>query len=143
MSQQSRSILALSVLAAGAITTRRFVGFDGNQASVQGQKVAGVSRETIAAAGEYTSVDVAGTAVVETGGALNPGDTVISDNQGRAIVNSGALKIAAGAVAVTSAAANGTADITGSDTPEFICGRVAPGQSSTGAGQFVEIILGR
>jgi hypothetical protein len=138
-----RSIMALSVLAGGAITTRRFVGFDGNQASVQGQKVSGVARAASVAGGDYIPIDVIGTAIVEAGAALNPGDTVISDNQGRAIATTGPLAIKAGAVAVTSNAANGAGDLQGSDLPEFICGRVAPGQSSSAAGQFVEIILGR
>jgi hypothetical protein len=141
MTMQSRPLLPLPVLSVGAVTTRRFVGYDGAQASAQGQDVFGVSRETVAAAGYNFAVDTKGTAVVEAGAALNPGDRVISDNQGRAIPNTGALKIAAGAVAVTSVAANGATDLAGSDLPEHVAGRVMPGQSATAAGQFVEILL--
>jgi hypothetical protein len=137
------SIFSISLLAAAAITVRRFVGFDGNQASVQGQKVVGVARSIAKAAGEYIPVDCAGSAVVESGGVLAAGQAVITDNLGRAIANTGALKIAAGAVAVTSTAANGAADLAGSDLPEYVIGDVAPGQAASGAGQFVEIIFRR
>lgn len=143
MSQQGHSLLILSVAAAGVIARRRFVGFDGLQATVQGQKVLGVASMDAAAAGPQISVSVQGTAVVESGAALNPGDRVISDAQGRAIVTTGLLAIKAGAVAVTSTAANGAADLQGSDPPEFIAGTVLPGQVAAGAGAFIEILLGR
>lgn len=154
MSQQSRPLLVIPVEAAGVITTRRFVGYDGNQASVQGQKVMGVAKFGADAAGEWVPITTKGTEIVETGAALNPGQSVISDNLGRAIPNTGALHatdgtltIAAGATAVTSAAANGAGTIAGapalagSDLPEFIAGDVVAGQVATAAGQFIEVQL--
>ncbi len=140
MSQQARSLLDQSIIAAGPITQRRFVGFDSNQASVQGQPVAGVAVNPALASGNPITVTMVGTVIVETGAALNPGTRVISDASGRAIP-ANPVAIAAGATAVTSAAANGAGAITGSDPAEHIAGVVVPGQSSAGAGQFVEILL--
>ncbi len=141
MSRQSVSIFSPSVIAAGAITVYRCVGFDGAQATTQGQKVLGVARQAAAAAGEAIPVDSLGTAVIETGGAFAVGDSVICDNQGRAIKTTGKLAIAAGATQVTSVAANGVTALVGGDTPEWIVGDAL--QASAGAGAFVEIMLRR
>lgn len=140
MSQQQIAIFQPSIAVAGAVTKRRFVGYDGNQCTVQGQKVFGVAEMDASGAGKIIPVNAIGTAIVESGGVLAAGNSVISDAQGRAIQNSGALSIAAGATAVTSTAANG-AILTGSSMPEYIVGDVMPGQAASGAGQFVEIIL--
>jgi hypothetical protein len=135
----SRPLLTGTVQAGGNITAQRFIGFDGNQAATQGQKVRGVARFA-GVAGDYITVDELGTALVECGAALNPGDAIITDNQGRAI-KANNLAIAAGATAVTSAAANGANDITGSELAEYQIGRALG--TTTEAGQFVEILFGR
>jgi hypothetical protein len=141
MSQNSTPLLSLTIVAAAAITTRRCVGFDNNQASTQGQKVKAIANMPALAAGDLITGIAVGTAVAEAGGAFNAGDTLICDNVGRVIVTTSALKIATGAVAVTSVAANGVTDLVGSDTPEFVVGRAL--EASAGAGSFVEILVGR
>src|SRR5258706_11164386 len=107
--QQARPLHSDSTKAAGVITVRRLVGWDGAQATVQGQKCKGVAEQPAAAAGAYIPVTMVGTGMAECGAAVAVGDTLISDAQGRVIPTTGALKIAAGAVAVTSVAANGAA----------------------------------
>lgn len=139
MSKQGIPTLSLTVKASGAIAQYRAVGFNGAQATVQGQKVQGVSRAA-AADGENTALDCAGTFVIETGAAFNKGDSLIVDNQGRAIVVTGALTVKAGAVAVTSTAANG-AILQGADLPEFVFADAL--EASSGAGQFVEVMARR
>ncbi|MEW5729153.1 MAG: capsid cement protein [Pseudomonadota bacterium] len=136
---QSRSIHAENVVASGAVTKRRFVGFDGAQASVQGQKVLGVSQYD-AADGDDLALDAIGTTVVETGAAIAKGDSIITDAQGRAIPATGALSIGAGATPVTSTAADG-AILTGADLPEFVVGDALA--AASGAGKFIEIIFRR
>lgn len=143
MSQQATPLRTDSVLANGAVAARTFVDFTGAQAATQGMKVLGVARAASLAGGDYIPVDSIGSAIVVAGAALAAGQSVITDNQGRAIPNTGALAIKAGATAVTSNAANGAGDLQGSDLPEFIVGDVAPGQSASAAGQFVEIIFRR
>lgn len=139
MSQQDRPLHTESVKAAGTIVVNRFVGWDGNPASVQGQACAGVAQYA-GVANDIIAVKMVGTSRVEAGAALNPGDAVICDNVGRAI-KAANLAIAAGAVAVTSVAANGNTDIAGSELAEHQLGRVLPGQIASGAGVIVEILL--
>jgi len=138
VSQQSIEILALPLTAAGAITARRFVGYDGAQADTQGQKVTGVARAAAAQAGDVVPVDILGTAVVEAGGAVAIGDGVICDAQGRAIAGAGEIAIAAGGTSVTSTAANG-AILTGGELPEYVAGRAL--QAASQAGDFIEVLL--
>jgi hypothetical protein len=141
MAKQSLPLRTDTIAAAGAITAYRMVGFNGAQATVQGQKVLGAAAYA-AADGQDLAVVTIGSAIVEAGAALDPGDGVIADAQGRAIPSTGALAVAAGAVAVTSSAANG-AILQGGDAPEFVFGDVAPGSSAAQAGDFVEILLRR
>ncbi|HID48084.1 MAG TPA: DUF2190 family protein, partial [Chromatiales bacterium] len=82
---QSIPILTLSIpVGGGAVTARRAVGFDGAQATVQGQKILGIAH-TDAADGDLLSIDARGTAIVEAGAAISIGDSLIVDAQGRAI----------------------------------------------------------
>jgi hypothetical protein len=134
----SRPILEDSVVSNGAIADFAAVDFAGNQAATQGMAIAGVAQYATTAAGQYVRVVIAGTTVMLTGGIFNRGDRIIVDNQGRAI-KANALAIAAGATAVTSAAANGATDITGSDPPEHKIGIAL--SASAGAGNFAEILL--
>lgn len=140
MSQQAHSLFNLSVPAApGAVLPFRFVDFTGAQATVQGQKVAGASNRG-AAQGQPYDATVIGTAIIEAGGAFPVGQALMSDASGRAIANSGALAVKAGAVAMTSTAANG-AVLSGSDLPEWVAAEAL--QAAVNAGDMVEVLLVR
>lgn len=135
---QSIPILTLSIpVGGGAVTARRAVGFDGAQATVQGQKILGIARADVAFTGEIP-VDVKGTTVVEAGAAINIGDSLIVDAQGRAIPATGNLAVAAGGTAVTSTAANGGI-LTGGDLPEYVFGDAL--EAAAAAGEFIEVVL--
>ncbi len=141
MAMQAVDIFTPTVVANGPITVFRCVDFNGNQAATPGMKVHGVARQAADEAGDAIPIVCLGTAIVETGGVFAAGDSLVTDNQGRAVKNTGALAIAAGATAVTSAAANGANDLTGSDLPEWVFGDALA--ASTGAGNFVEVLLRR
>ena len=81
---QSTSILALSMKATGALTAERFVNQRGAQSGA-GTSALGVAR-TDALVGTLVAVDVLGTAIVQTGGAIAEGDAVASDATGCAVV---------------------------------------------------------
>jgi len=83
MSMQSISILTLSVIAAGALTQRRFVTHGGIQVGAAANTL-GVAK-TDAALGDTAAVDVIGTAVVEAGAAIAAGAAVETDATGRAV----------------------------------------------------------
>lgn len=139
MSQQAHSIYNLTLAASGAVTEYRGVGFDGAQATVQGQKVAGVAKRS-AAAGQAFDAAIVGTAVVEAGAAIAVGAALIVDAQGRAIPSTGALTVKAGATAVTSTAANG-AILQGGDGPEYVFADAL--QAAAAAGDKIEVLLRR
>lgn len=109
--RQAISLLALSVTAAGAIAACRFVAPGGAQAG-DGVNTLGVARSA-AASDEVFPVDVLGTAIVESGGALTADGLLQSDAAGRAVDKTTGVAVA----------------------------RLAPGESATAAGQFVEVIL--
>lgn len=111
MSNQSISLLTLTVAASGAIAANRFVTPLQAQAGA-GVNALGVARSAVAD-GELLAVDVLGTAVVESGAAIAAGALVESNASGQAITRS------AGA----------------------ILGRLAPGVSASGAGELIEIVL--
>lgn len=140
MSKQSIPILSLTLTAPGAVTAHRAVKFSGAQATVQGEKVAGVARFAAAAANDKITVDVKGTTIVESGAAFAVGDSLIVDAQGRAIVQTSALRVKAGAVAVTSTAANG-AILEGGDGPDYVFADAL--EAATAAGELVEVVLRR
>lgn len=137
--RQSISLLALTLTAPSAVAAYRAVGFDGAQATIQGQKVQGVARYA-AATGEAYAVDVVGTAIVEAGAAFSKGDSLIVDGQGRAIAATGALAVKAGATAVTSTAANG-AVLGGADLPEYVFADAL--EVAAASGRLVEVLLRR
>lgn len=85
---QKIPVLTLTVAALGAATAHRFVGFDGAQLTTAGAEAFGVSCFD-AADGDDLALDVMGTTVVETNGAIAVGDDVVSDDDGTAIVNPG------------------------------------------------------
>lgn len=137
---QSITTLTLSLKASGAVAKRRAVGFNGAQATVQGQKVVGVSHEA-AVADEYFPTDTSGTTIIEAGAAVAVGQSLIVDAQGRAIPATGALAIKAGATAMTSTAANGAGVLQGGDLPEYVFADAL--EAAAGAGAFIEVLLRR
>lgn len=137
MSKQRIAILTLSIVATGAITAHRGVGYDDAQAAAAGQKIKGVATSD-AAQGDSITVDAIGTTIIESGGAFDPGDALAIDADGRA-VEASSLAVAAGATPVTSGAANGAAVLTGGILPQYVFADAL--QAATGAGQFVEVKL--
>lgn len=110
--QNSLPLLSFTMTAAGVIAANRFVTPAGAQAGA-GVNTQGVARMAAAAAGDKITVDAMGTAVIEAGAAITAGSLVESDASGRAITKATGVAV----------------------------GRLAPGESATAAGQFVEIIL--
>lgn len=137
MPQQSSPLQSFTYRAAGAVAAYRGVGFDGVQATVQGQKILGVAQRA-AAIGEDSDAVRSGSTVVEAGAAFAKGASLIVDAQGRAIAATGALAVAAGAVAVTSSAANG-AILTGADLPEYVFADAL--EAAGAAGDLVEVLM--
>lgn len=115
MASQSIPILTLTVAASGAVTERRFVGFDGAQIATADVRAMGVARYGVAD-GKDLPVDVMGTTIVETGGAFAIGDELTVDANGRAVIN----PEVGGEVVMADAL-----------------------EASAGAGQFVEVFLRR
>ncbi|MDR3631495.1 MAG: DUF2190 family protein [Desulfocapsaceae bacterium] len=111
MSKQSRPIFSIAIAAIGAITEYSFVTPARSQAGA-GVNTLGVARFA-ANNGDTVTVDVMGTAIVQTGGAITDGGLVETDASGRAIAHNTGI----------------------------VVGRLIPGQSSTGAGQWVEVLL--
>lgn len=100
---QKTSLFAMTVIAAAAIATNRFVGlFTGAQCGA-GAKAQGVSQYA-ADAGDALAIDVLGTAIVEAGGAIAAGGPIKSDADGRAIAQGGTGEIIAYAVTAATAA---------------------------------------
>lgn len=116
MAKQSIPKLVLSFTASGAVSAMRAVAFSGAQATVEGQKVMGVSPRQVAA-GRISDAVVSGTTVIETGGAFAVGDGLIVDDEGRAIA------------------------ATGGQDPEYEFADAL--ETSGGAGEFVEVLLRR
>lgn len=139
MGQQSIAGLVLTFTASGLVSSRRAIGFNGAQATAQGQKVLGVSPRQVCS-GIVSDVTVSGTEVIEAGGAFVRGASLIVDNQGRAIASTGAIGVAAGATAVMASAANG-AVLTGADMPEYVFADAL--EASGAAGNLVEVLLRR
>jgi len=105
------SLLALSVLATGAITANRFITPAGAVAGA-GVNTQGVA-QTAGVIGDKVTTTVLGTEVVETGAAIAAGALIETDASGRAITKAAGVAVA----------------------------RLAPGEVATAAGQFVEVIL--
>ncbi|TCS38486.1 hypothetical protein EDC30_102225 [Paucimonas lemoignei] len=111
MSKQGISLLTLKVIAAGALVANRAVTAAGAHAATD---IYGVTAAP-GATGEAVPVDVVGAVAIESGGAIPAGTKyVIADAQGRAIVG-------------------GTVDA--------CLGKVVPGQSAGGAGEYVQVLL--
>lgn len=136
--QQSRSIFTLSFpVAPGAVAYGRGVDFAGAQIAAAGARCAGIARRA-AALGQSYEADVIGTAICEAGAAITAGQQLAFDSVGR-VVPAAPLAIAAGATAVTSAAANGAACLTGGILPQWVVGDAMA--DASGAGVFIEVLL--
>lgn len=88
MSQQSISLLTLTVAAAGALAADRFVTIGGAYPAAGGLAF-GVTRTSAGAAGDLLPVDVMGTAIVQAGAAIAVGATVMVGTDGKAITHDG------------------------------------------------------
>jgi hypothetical protein len=148
MSQQARPILDIAVQATGAaISYARAVNvvaaaaalgaLGGSQATVAGQKIVGIAKRD-AALNALTEVTCLGTATCEAGAAIAIGARVQCDAVGR-VITATALTIAAGATAVTSAAANGAGTMAGGDPPIYVFGTAL--QAASAAGDFIEVLI--
>lgn len=158
MGQQANSIFTLPMTASGAVAAYRGVDFNGAQIAAAGAKIIGISKRG-AALGELFEVATIGTATCEAGAAFAKGIALMMDAQGRVTPASaltaaapglGTLAVAAGAVAVTSAVANGAGSISGAptagalsggDLPQFIIGHAL--EAAVNIGDFVEVLLCR
>lgn len=83
MTMQAYSLLTLPVAATGTIANSRLVTAAGAQAAADANTL-GVSRSD-AVSGDRLSVDVLGTAILESGAAFAAGATLKSDATGRGI----------------------------------------------------------
>lgn len=110
MSYQNIPILTLPVTLSGTVAAHRFVTAAGAQAGADANTL-GVAR-TAGVSGEKISVDVLGTAIVESGAAISAGATLESDSSGRG---------------VTWATSGGKVGIAL--------------QAASGAGEFIEVLL--
>lgn len=72
-------------LAGGAITKRRFIGYDDKVCSVHGALAKGVSREEDTDAGKSFAIALDGTVLVTAGAALTAGVKVTSSALGKAV----------------------------------------------------------
>jgi len=110
MSQQSIPLLTITRTLSGTVAPNRFVTAAGAQAGADANAI-GVSRQG-GNSGDTNSIDAIGTTIIETGAAVNDGDTLKSDASGRAIT--WATSGAKAAIAL---------------------------QAATAAGQFIEALL--
>jgi hypothetical protein len=73
-------------VANGAITKRRFIGYDDAVCAVKGMLAKGVSRDEDQDTGKSFAITIDGTALVEAGGALSKGDNVTTNALGKAVI---------------------------------------------------------
>lgn len=83
MSKQKITLLALSQTLSGTVAQHRFVTAAGAQSGADANAL-GVS-QVAGLSGEMISVDVIGTTIIESGGAIAVGATLKSDASARAI----------------------------------------------------------
>lgn len=127
-----------SILAAADLTQRRFIGFDGNHCGANA-KARGVS-EADTKTGQMCPINIAGEVLVESGGAFNAGDPIASDANGKAVAATAfSVSVPAGAVAVTSDAAQPNLVEAGGYLPQAVNGYAI--DAAAGAGEFVRVRL--
>ena len=138
--QQAHSIFDLSVpVAPAAVIQYRGVDFTGANISVAGAKCLGIAKRP-AAAGQSFEAVVIGTAICEIGAAVVAGQPLAFDALGR-VVPASLLNIPAGAVAVTSIAANGAPDLVGGILPQWVMGDAL--ETNAVVGSLIEVLLAR
>ncbi|EBN1942815.1 DUF2190 domain-containing protein [Salmonella enterica] len=98
-------ILATTIIAAGAVTQQRLVGYDGKTCT-KGALALGIA-EVDAVAGDAVAINVLGIIAAEAGAAINPGDKLQSDDNGCVIPLEATGKPEQVGVAITAAAAAG------------------------------------
>lgn len=98
-------ILTTTIIAAGAVTQQRLVGYDGLTCT-KGTKAFGVA-EVDGISGDAVPLNVAGIIAAEAGAAINPGDKLQSDDDGCVIPLEATGKPEQVGVAITAAAAAG------------------------------------
>lgn len=99
------ALLALTVVAAGALAANRFVDQDGTYPAA-GAKAFGVTRFEALNAGEALTCDILGTTIVETGAAVAKDADLMVDATGRVVTaTTGVKRIVA--VSMEAAAAAG------------------------------------
>lgn len=101
---QKHSIFSMTALLTAAVSAARFVGLGTGAHCAAGAKALGVSQYA-GAIGDAIAVDVAGTTIVEAGGAIAAWGPVKSDANGKAIAQGGTGEILG--YAVTAATADG------------------------------------
>lgn len=140
MGQQARDVFNISFPVATAVVTQfRGVDFAGVQIAVAGAKCAGIAKRSALVGQSFEAVTL-GTAIVEAGAAITVGQPLAMDALGR-VVPATSLTIAAGAVAMTSVAANGATDLTGGILPQWVVGDAL--EAAAAAGAFIEVLLSR
>lgn len=110
--RQSLSVMTLSVISTAVVAANRFISPAGAYPAA-GANAYGASEAPALTSGDRLPVTAIGSVVVETGGAIAAGSLVETDNTGRALLKNTGIAL----------------------------GRLAPGEVSTAAGQFVEVIL--
>lgn len=100
---QKSPAFTMSVIATAAVVAARFVGLLTGAHCAAGVKAMGVSVSD-AVAGEAFAVNVHGTTIVTSGGAIVAGGPIKSDANGKAVAQAGAGEIVAYAVTAATAA---------------------------------------
>lgn len=101
MSAQNLAVLALSLKLSGTVTANRFVTPAGAQAGA-GANTLGVCRQS-GVSGDMATIDVLGTAQVESGAAVAVGATIAADSSGRGITWASGAKVGLALEAATAA----------------------------------------
>jgi len=133
-------ILITSVTAAEDLSTAKnlFIGFDGKKC-LANKKALGVAVDT-ALINEQVPVATSGIKLVLSGGVISAGDAVVSDANSKAVKASAlSVSVPAGATAVTSASAQPTLTVAGSELPQSINGYAL--EPATGADQLIRVKL--
>lgn len=136
MAKTELDLGGITVTAAANLTAHRFVDVTG-AVPAAGEYCPGVlAYDTLA--GDNAYLVTHGVVIVETGGAIDVGDWVITDNLGRAVAAADlTVNTPDGATPVTSTGADPTMLVTGSELPQKPLGRALV--ASTDAGQFITI----
>lgn len=85
MSRTENVLFAVTKTPTIAVTARRFVGFDGEQATVLGQDILGAS-QTDSKAGDAYAISALGVALAEASENISAGDKIASDANGKASI---------------------------------------------------------